>query len=775
MLPLAFAGEQTIGTLEGLVRLNVPPGSVIQFTLLADPHIQPYLTSYKELKTRDSDLARASAERFTQFLADGREGLTKLNNIPVRDFRLVVSAKFPSGGSNVDLNDTRNTIFEILSGANLFPSHMAAEDLIRWMRRLFNGEDYGAACRYDDSRPIGEQIVFAETPIVKSMKEMWIGGRYFRCTTPKEVPPEVNAVQTNEIFGGIWGIQQDVNQYRTPFLYTLNIIYSDLRAWLHTKCNAMLQQKGVGSFARQHEARKEEHMWAAGELEAGRRFVKVMPILWVYGVGKEAVSESLVRAKRLWEDSGYRMQEDRGILPILLISSLPLGLYNIGKNVDNLERTFVAPTDTVATLLPVQADFAGGGAPYILLAGRKGQLCTLDLFDSHANNHNAFVAASTGSGKSFFVNCLTYNYFTAGAKIRIIDVGDSYKKMTRLCGARYLDFRDGMSINPFTHVVDPQFDLPVIAQVAAQMCYSTSDKPAPTEIEIRLLTDAVSWAYKTYEENAEFHHVYEFLRTYPAKVGTPSSGSAAFTTELEITAHRLAYAMAEFSRDGRYGQYFNGPSQFNIHDDDFVVLELGHLEQQKQLFNVAVLQVINAVTSDFYRSRKDEKKLVAFDEAWQLIRDNMILGKIIEDGYRKARKHSGSFNVITQSATDLALFGRVGKVIEANSAFKFFLQADDIEKVMRDGVLEYSEFEAALLKSVRRNSPKYSEIFLDTPFGTGVARLVVDDFSRYLYSSSPDDNRLIEAVMDERGVDYREAIEIVLEQQKREEVRHGRT
>ncbi len=431
-----------------------------------------------------------------------------------------------------------------------------------------------------------------------------------------------------------------------------------------------------------------------------------------------------------------------------------------------MERSFIAPTDTVSALLPVQADFAGGGAPYLLLAGRKGQLCTLDLFDSRANNHNAFVAASTGSGKSFFVNCLTYNYYTAGAKIRIVDIGDSYKKMTRLCGARYLDFRDGMSINPFTHIVDPQFDLPTIAQVAAQMCYSTSEKPQPSEIEMRLLMDAVTWAHRTYGQSAEFHHVYEFLRTYPAKIGA-SSANAAFTNELEVTAHRLAFAMAEFSRDGRYGPYFNGPSGFTIHDDDFVVLELGHLEQQKQLFNVAVLQVINAVTSDFYRSRRDEKKLVVFDEGWQLIRDNLILGKVIEDGYRKARKHSGSFNVITQSATDLSLFGRVGKVIEANSAFKFFLQADDIEKVVRDGVLEYGEFEAALLKSVRRNSPKYSEIFLDTPFGTGVARLVVDDFSRYLYSSSPEDNQRIETVMEKKGVGYREAIEMILDQGKR--------
>ena len=80
--PLAFAGEQTMETLEGLVRLNVPSGSVIQFTLLADPYIEPYLSAYKALKTRDSDLTRTSAERFTQFLAEGREGLAQAQQHP---------------------------------------------------------------------------------------------------------------------------------------------------------------------------------------------------------------------------------------------------------------------------------------------------------------------------------------------------------------------------------------------------------------------------------------------------------------------------------------------------------------------------------------------------------------------------------------------------------------------------------------------------------------------------------------------------------------------
>jgi conjugal transfer ATP-binding protein TraC len=136
--------------------------------------------------------------------------------------------------------------------------------------------------------------------------------------------------------------------------------------------------------------------------------------------------------------------------------------------------------------------------------------------------------------------------------------------------------------------------------------------------------------------------------------------------------------------------------------------------------------------------------------------------KVIEDGYRKARKHSGSFSVVTQSVNDLELFGRVGKVIFANSSFKFFLQADDIEKARSTGILDYGDFELALLKSVKQNRPRYSEIFMDTPFGKGVARLAVDPFSYYIYTSAPDDNKRIETVMQQKGISYEKAIKEIL-------------
>src|SRR5512146_1677601 len=45
--PLAFAGDSTGQVLEGLFRLNLPFGSIMQFTLCADSFIDPVLERYR--------------------------------------------------------------------------------------------------------------------------------------------------------------------------------------------------------------------------------------------------------------------------------------------------------------------------------------------------------------------------------------------------------------------------------------------------------------------------------------------------------------------------------------------------------------------------------------------------------------------------------------------------------------------------------------------------------------------------------------------------------
>jgi conjugal transfer ATP-binding protein TraC len=69
-----------------------------------------------------------------------------------------------------------------------------------------------------------------------------------------------------------------------------------------------------------------------------------------------------------------------------------------------------------------------------------------------------------------------------------------------------------------------------------------------------------------------------------ARDGDSHATIGGFSEDLAATAHRLAFNMREFARGGKYEAFFNGRSPFDIHSDEFVVLELGKLEQQRSLF-----------------------------------------------------------------------------------------------------------------------------------------------------------------------------------------------
>lgn len=65
-----------------------------------------------------------------------------------------------------------------------------------------------------------------------------------------------------------------------------------------------------------------------------------------------------------------------------------------------------------------------------------------------------------------------------------------------------------------------------------------------------------------------------------------------------------------------------------------------------------------------------------------------------------------------------------------------------------------------ILKSVKLNRPKYSEVYVETPMGEGVVRLLVDPFLYYLYTSDADDNVRLQNMVRE-GRTYLEAVEML--------------
>ncbi len=775
--PVIYAGPKTITSLEGLFRAGVPRGSVIQLIFHADSHIEPTLERYRESRTRHDSIVMSNTEEVIKFLTAGKKGLAQCSNIPVRNFRLFVVVKLPGDCSELpspeDLEDASKTtplldikrqINETLKSALLYPRHMNPGDLLEWMRRLINYYPDGYPEQnfdsYNPDIPIRKQIINSDTVIREEKDHMRIGDNFFCCTTPKTIPKEVDPLQTNSLFGGIWGVISDADQIKTDFLYTFNIVFEPgLEMKLHTKCNLLLNQQAVGSLSPMLKRKQEEHLDATDALERGVKFVKVIPVFWVWSDDLELAKYSCTRVRRLWEDQGYVMQQDNMILKILFLSSLPFCLYTAGKNIENLERDFIAPIPSVAPILPVQGDFAGtGGEPKLIFTGRKGQLVSMDFFDSGATNQNVFCCATSGSGKSFQVNFIAFNYYACRALVRIIDIGGSYKKMANMLGSRYLDFQPDTNIclNPFTYIQEPEEELKSVSAVFAQMAYSNSDIAKCDDTEMNLVRNAVRWAWQKKGQEADSDTVYEFLMKFPDAPGSDMD-EMADNKKLIEAARKLAFNIREFTSHGFHGKFFTGPSSFDIRSDEFVVLELENLKVQPDLYRVVTLLIINAVTQDLYLSDRSRPRLIIFDEAWQFLDKAAMLAPVINEGYRRARKYNGSFMVITQSLLDLENFGEVGNVINSNSAFKIFLESSDFDQARKKGLIDYDDFTMKLLKSVKSNPPKYSELFFDTPFGVGVARLVVNDYAYFIYTSKASEIAMIEQMVQE-GKTHDEAI-----------------
>jgi conjugal transfer ATP-binding protein TraC len=228
----------------------------------------------------------------------------------------------------------------------------------------------------------------------------------------------------------------------------------------------------------------------------------------------------------------------------------------------------------------------------------------------------------------------------------------------------------------------------------------------------------------------------------------------------------MAYNLSEFTTlcNGVYGKWFNGRSTFDIKNDEFVVLELEHLLPRKDLFRVVVLQVLNAVSQDLFLSKRDKRRLGFFDEAAQYLKKEGAGGgfspliRMVDASYRRARKYGGSFWVILQSVLDLRMLGDLGQVIDSNAAYKFYLKSVDFEKARDEKLITCDQFELELMKSLTTVPGKYSELFLSSPIGSGVERLVFDPFNYLVNTSSPDEVAAIEALVD-RGLSYEEAID----------------
>lgn len=488
--------------------------------------------------------------------------------------------------------------------------------------------------------------------------------------------------------------------------------------------------------------RKEMVDQLLGETRKGYRLVRAYSGVNLY-CPPDDIRQTVEYVKGLYRRAGIRASEERFIALPAFVASLPLQ-YNpaMDQPQKGLQRAQMMHSLNAASFVHVQGDWRGTppsmGGP--LMVSRRGQLACFNLLKS-STNYNFVVVAESGSGKSFLTNEIASDFLSKGGLVRIIDVGYSYAKFCETLDGVNLVFdpEDPVSLNPFTGIdsTDKLHEMtPMLKDLLRQMAYplqSESDTPA---WQYQALEAAILNAWEKHRGDTDIRHVYEWLLNHSDE----RSRDLAFQLE--------SYAI------GRYSRWFSGPRQVNL-DNNLVVVELERLKQDPQLQAAVLTLIISTVTKEMYLSGTSVPKLLAIDEAWDLL-GNVKTGKFIETAFRRIRKYNGIAGVITQSFQDFDK-SEAAKASIDNAAWTFILQqkASSIEHALATKRIE--DWQVEMLRGVK-SGPGFSEVYVSSDSGSGLYRFVSDRHTYYTFTTAPADKNRIKQLTD-AGLSMAEAID----------------
>lgn len=779
-MPQTGANEEMERVLASLF-MSCPPGTGIQITLYATPHILPVLRQQANMLPVDPDrddnavdrrnknIYRALARRrIDHYLKGTSKSLFSHHVYLLRDYRCVISITMPLHPDKpADVEEAmriRESVHATLRSAHLPGTDWGPQELINFVADFFDherifGRGGDRVLDYDDTRPLRQQVSNLEvaSAVADHLIKFQKAGQEetaLQCFSVRQYPKYYRLGAMGALIGDYYQLALAIP---CPFLITMGAIildYESARTKAQMKAARATQAAGsyMAHFQPDLQDRKRDWDMVLRAFDNGRNVVQMYhQMVLVSRLEDASRSEHAVRA--VWRARGFDLAKDFYLQHQALVAAMPCTLTpGLQKDLRLFGRAGTKTADNAVMTSPLIAEWKGTETPMITLFGRRGQIMTFDLFDNKGGNYNFAVAALSGSGKSVFVNELAFRYMGAGAKVWIVDVGRSYRNLCDLIDGEFIEFSDErkntICLNPFSMIVDINNDMEMLLPLLAQMA---SPREPLDNYSYSALAAATKRVWDTKGKRATITDVYDLLKT----------GRLSDDAEHERDLARLATSLEPYTRYGVYASYFEGEANIQFHKN-FVVLELEELKSKKDLQAVVMQLMMYRITQEMYFDRS-RRKLVIIDEAWDLMGSGSS-ASFIEAGYRRARKYGGAFGTITQSVEDYYK-NEATKAAIQNADWLFLLRQkpESIERLGKEGKLHVDEWMKRQLSSVTTEHGHYSEIFVHGPVGSGVGRLILDPFSMMLYSTRAEDFQAIKALK-EQGASLVDAIDTLLMQ-----------
>ncbi len=783
--PQAGADEQMADVLHSIITA-CPAGTGIQITLFASPNIRQTLRDYGALRVADADdkdpegrtrrsknIHRTSARRrAAHYMAGTSKSLVEGFPYLLRAHRLIFSFALPGGTNDVGKLEQLLTLREGMRatlGASGFHNIVwNADHLVNWVADILNPDRLAGAeqlpLSYDPDRDLRAQLVSRDTVTVIKPSHLLLqkaDGSHatsVRFLSVKNYPKEFQLWQAGALAGDLF---QVALQYPCPFMITLGVHIPDQDAQKAVAAAkgaraTQMHESDMGKLMPEWREKRDDWQLAMQAIGRGEFMVKMYHQIALFSPPR--LSNSAEHAARaIWRARGFELVSDTFMQIQALLASLPLALtQGFADDLMTMERIQTKTSMNAINTAPLVAEWTGTGTPALLFGGRRGALMAFDLFDNTAGNFNFALAGAPGSGKSVLMNEIIEAFLGMGRLVRIVDMGRSYQKQCELLGGTFLDFHEHADIclNPFSMLKelsddDMAFLKPLFLQMIAPGGYTPRGTPV-SDFEKSHIETALRAVWYDKGSAASITDVAEYLKT----ACKDEEGNC------DPRVRDLGFMLFPFTIDGMHGKWFNGPANVDL-SNQFVVLELQSLGTKKELQSVVLFTITYRVMKEMEAGRGKQRGLFGIDEGWRLL-DGGMATDFIEVGTRTARKWGWSFGTATQGVNDYYKTpGAQASLENADWLFLLRQKEESIETVQRAGRLSLNEHLKRMLLSLRTEKGQFSEVFIHSPMGSGVGRLLLDPFSLLLYSSTDEDYAAVQNRR-ERGMTLVEAIEDIL-------------
>lgn len=755
--PIVGVDNSLLKNLQYFFNDEFPPSSFLQFLLVASHNVEGMLAKWMEARTNKQPILQKLTSKRAGFIRELASSFGNFDGRIARDYNIYVSfcQKADITLTNINkIQSFKERLTKKFSTLNLASETCTASDLIELCRELVQMDinpGSNKKGKYDKYNTIASQLL---KPLERQKIEedsIWHIDRSLRskCYYARELPKEFSLNQMIGLLGSAENVSFGLASRFVISYAVASSLSKAEQAAISSKGDRVIHAAEQWYSRNDRNIKREAEEWKdVNDLakNGGQFLTENFSIMITAPEGKIELAEQALIS--LYNILDFRLEVNRCLQLVSMLAMLPMQQGIFWESLKRFRLTRTCLSQEVMARLPIHAEWKGVAVSGVLLQARRGQLFNWNPFYRIASgNYNVAIFGPSGGGKSVFLQELVVSLASQTVRIFVLDIGQSFSNICQLLSGENIQFgrKAGLSLNPFASFYpemseeDKEEFLKCAKALLAIMCgIKEEDVLGSAELERALQEALIASEYRL-----------------------DITGFAQYLARSNSSLlKRYGATLYPYSKEGLYGKYFSG-GRAALFKSDITVFEFEEIKNDPKLLAIVLQILLMEITNQFLTGKRTQAFMIIVDEAWMLLD---FAASFFAAFGRTVRKYGGSLVICVQNFMDLQKTIEHRTILE-NSTWTVMLKQDE------KGLEAFKNSEAfkdmvPLIQSVSMVPGKYSEVLL---YSTGikvVGRLVLDDYSKALYSTDAADFAYLrtEAML---GKNLDEAIESLALKNKR--------